>query len=448
MATEHNFTPDSSDHSTVVGGSTANRRIMCPGSYQLERKLPPETKNEESSYAAEGTALHEAIAYILDNDLALEQLDQLVGMEFYGHVLDRKLVSEALVPAVEFFDKLVDISNKEGGLDFELEQKCHFPLVDDAHGTSDLVGRTKKRSIILDWKFGAGKPVYAWKEVPEGTSDARKITLPFSEQESWVVGNPQLMFYGRSAMFTLPDMFEQGDDWPVELFIVQPRISDDLGGAKVSRHSTTVGELKAFGEMLKERVDLALTAGAPLAKRKGDHCNWCPAQTICPLWTGPVLDLTRAYEASELEITRTDKMPVEEYAELLGHYMDLFDAIAELQSEAQLATVNLLEQGIDVPGWCLKAKRPGHDAWQDDDKAEAYLGRQGVPLKERRIMKVMTPAAARKALKALGKELKESYVKPGVSSGYTLGRTETTKDPIKLRSAAEIANKLAAITGQ
>lgn len=443
--TEHHFTPDSSDHSSVVGGSTANRRIMCPGSYQLEQKLPAETKDEESSYAAEGTALHEAIAYILDNDLALEQLDQMVGKEFYGHTLDRTLVADALVPAVEFFDKLVDISNKEGGLDFELEKRCQFPLVPNAFGTSDLVGRTNKRSIILDWKFGAGKPVYAWKEVPEGTPGARKVKMPQSELEVNVIGNPQLMFYGRAAMFQLPDMFEQNDDWPVELFIVQPRISDELGGAKISRHTTTVGELKEFGETLKERVELAMTKDAPLAKRKGDHCNWCRCQTICPLWTGPVLDLTRAYEASELEMKRTDKMPVEEYAELLGHYMDLFDAIEEIQSEAQLAAVNLLEQGVDVPGWCLKPKRAGHDKWKDDDKAEAYLGRQGVALHERRITKVMTPAAARKALKALGKELKESYVEPGVSSGYTLGRTETTKDPIKIRSAAEIANKLAAI---
>ena len=34
--------PAPQGHSTLLGGSIAARRVACPGSYALERKLPPQ----------------------------------------------------------------------------------------------------------------------------------------------------------------------------------------------------------------------------------------------------------------------------------------------------------------------------------------------------------------------------------------------------------------------
>ena len=50
-------------HSRIVGGSTAKRVIACPGSVALVAQMPPQPS---SSYANEGTLLHDTIADVLD----------------------------------------------------------------------------------------------------------------------------------------------------------------------------------------------------------------------------------------------------------------------------------------------------------------------------------------------------------------------------------------------
>ena len=55
------LTPE--EHSDIVGGSTAARRIGCPASYRLEQLVPKDERG--SDYAHEGTALHELMAMAL-----------------------------------------------------------------------------------------------------------------------------------------------------------------------------------------------------------------------------------------------------------------------------------------------------------------------------------------------------------------------------------------------
>ena len=62
----------SSEHSSFIGGSNCARRVNCPASYQMEQKLPVSAKDESSDYADEGSALHAAMAYILNEDLPAE----------------------------------------------------------------------------------------------------------------------------------------------------------------------------------------------------------------------------------------------------------------------------------------------------------------------------------------------------------------------------------------
>ena len=95
-------------HSSLVGGSTAARRIACPGSYQMEAKLPPSVKEASSIYADEGTALHEAMKFILTKNLIVDELeDEVLGRKFAGYVMTRKLMDEAIYPCVEFVDASV-----------------------------------------------------------------------------------------------------------------------------------------------------------------------------------------------------------------------------------------------------------------------------------------------------------------------------------------------------
>ena len=43
------------EHSKIVGGSTADRVIACPGSVALVQRMPPQVENK---YMAQGTMLH------------------------------------------------------------------------------------------------------------------------------------------------------------------------------------------------------------------------------------------------------------------------------------------------------------------------------------------------------------------------------------------------------
>lgn len=450
---ERNFTPSDAGHSSIVGGSTAGRRLACPGSYKLEQQVPESLRRKSSKYADEGTACHEAMAYILVNDIT--DLDQIVGMTFFDHVMTKQLVAEAIVPAVDVFDELCDKLEDEGGLVFLVEKRCEMPGIPDAFGTSDIIFRTNKRSGILDWKFGAGRPVYAeYTKQLESATTLSPVDAKLEDQTpvraTIKVGNPQLMFYGRAAMFTHPEMFVNDEgkvdpEWPVELIICQPRIDDEIG-KKTSRHTTTVRKLEEFRYELVAAVAEATGDSPRIAA--GPHCEWAACKAICPKHNGPLLDLTKMHEAKALDIETTKLMPDEQYGQQLAAILDLFEIVEPLAREAMKQASEFIEEGFTVPGWKLVAKRAGHDKWKDDDKVDKYLGRQGLSVEERRVVKPITPAVARKALKAKGKTLDEKYVEEGKSSGSTLAREESARPAIETyrAAAARLGEKLAALT--
>jgi len=432
------FTPD--EHSRLVGGSTAARRMACPGSYKLELQVPDNLrKNTTSAYAEEGTALHNAMAYILINNIV--DLDDVIGMCFpcnddgQTRKITRQHVAEAITPAVAFFDELCDKLEEEGGLEFVIETRVEVPGIPGAFGTGDVIFRTRKRSGIIDWKFGAGRPVYA-----EYGEEGQKR------------GNPQLMFYGRGGVHTLPHMFTNYEtgaidpDWPVELFICQPLI-DEERGKKVSRHTTTVAKLDEFRWKLVAAIAEAIGDSPRIAE--GPHCDFAICKAICPRHNGPLLDLTKMHAANALEKTSTDELSDDDYGARLAMILDLFDVVEPLAREAVKQATAFMEDGFEVPGWKLVAKRPGHDSWKDEGKANKYLARQGLDVNARRVVKPITPAAARKVLKAVGKTLDEKYVEPGTSSGVNVVREESARPAVETyrATAAKLGARLAALGG-
>lgn len=331
------------DHSDIVGGSSAERILNCPASYGYRNKLPPEVLNKSSVYADEGSALHEAMEYILENDV----LDpaELIGMTFgvsdsspEGFKITRAHVHEALEPCLDFFDALCDEMEAEGGMQFLIEKRCQLPGIPGAFGTSDIIFRTDKRSGIVDWKFGAGKQVYA------STTD----------DEGRVIPNSQLCFYARAGAFTLPKMFEDRPDWPVDLYIVQPR-SRYLGPDDpiFSHCQTTMKELEAFRFRLVAAVAEA-TGDAPRCQ-KGPWCEFQPCRSICPAHTGPLLDLSKLDRKA---IAKNDPVNGEtvaggDWGEIYSAYLDLCDEAEATIREVKSQAFSLLEAGKPVPGWKL-----------------------------------------------------------------------------------------------
>ena len=88
------------EHSKIVGGSTAKRVIACPGSVALVDTVPPKPS---SSYADEGTLLHDTIATILERDI---DPYSMVGTAYEKTVLTEALVDDKLIPALRALDEI------------------------------------------------------------------------------------------------------------------------------------------------------------------------------------------------------------------------------------------------------------------------------------------------------------------------------------------------------
>ena len=346
-------------HSKIVGGSTAKRVIACPGSVALVDKMPP---SPSSSYANEGTLLHDTIADVLDKGGTPE--DHL-GRVHAGITLTQDLIDDKLRPAFNALDEI----DPEGRMYYAVESTVGFgDYLPDVFGSTDLLGRLGDRAVVLDWKFGSGVAV----EVTE---------------------NAQLMFYAAAAMRTEATLWAFEGVTEVELIIVQP--------PSVKRWVTTVERIKAFEQELAGAVKVAMKPGAPLAA--GDHCKWCSAKPVCPVMTGAV---------DRLMQVKLDAIP----ADQIAHYLDQVPLVEEFIAGLQALAQQMLTEGKPVGSWKLVPKRATRQ-WADEAEAEAFLTRMGVEAWAE--PKAISPAVAEKALKKLKIELPADLT-VSVSSGSTL----------------------------
>lgn len=225
-----------------LGASGAERWMNCPGSNVLVKtlNLPP---SDESDFAAEGTAAHEAAAHCI-----LNKLDtwEIVGEKFYG--------IEITAEMAEHIQVYVDYANS-----LRAGQKsswwCEFHISDDLHplfyGTVDFGNLIDQQLEIVDFKFGAGILV---------------------EPEH----NPQLMYYAYGLLQHQPGARR------VKLTIVQPRAWHPEAVIRSwecdADYISEWGEKTLLPAMQAAEVDETLDAGA--------WCRFCPAKLACPLLYG------------------------------------------------------------------------------------------------------------------------------------------------------------------
>ena len=86
------------------GGSIAARVLRCPASVGLTEKVPAYLR-KVSAYAARGTALHTAMASLIDN---ARSLDDLAGEMINGYTIAADDVENALRPAYAYVETLLD----------------------------------------------------------------------------------------------------------------------------------------------------------------------------------------------------------------------------------------------------------------------------------------------------------------------------------------------------
>lgn len=473
------------EHSSIVGGSNASRMIGCPGHHRIVRRMQEQldaeadrlidraqeeypagsasleaaianaerlrgSLNKSSSYADEGTKLHTVMEYLVDNDVPRELVLSDEGFQSLWDELeiDDERVWDAALPAYNAFCDFLDRIMEEDDCDevlIRVESRVEMPGLDGAFGTCDVLIRTGKRTVVWDWKFGAGVPV--------------KASYTAGEIE---YGNDQLMFYARAAMHTHPDYFDVAADEATEevhLVICQPRVADEISEFRTSQQA-----LEDFRLDLVDAVQEALDGENPTIAI-GAWCKFAPCQAQCPLRVGSVekaeklagqlsslrLRTAAAKEGDTPVAVVEENAPALTYPEALALMLELGDILEPYITEARKQAHEYMEAGGRIDGYKLIPKRAAHDSWDDDKKADAFLGRQGLSVEERRVVKPITPAKARDVLKAKGLDMKEGskdrklldkYVRKGVSSGTNLAREDNPRAAVSPATAAALANKL------
>lgn len=234
-----------SSHS-VLGASAAERWMNCPGSNVILNvlDLPP---SEETDFAKEGTAAHDAAAHCLRSGLDAWEIE---GQEFLGYKVDAEM-RDALQM---YLDEIARRRAEHTGIIAEL---IEYRISGDFHplffGTCDEGILSADILDIIDLKYGAGIAVDAFN-------------------------NAQLKYYAVGVL----EKFIGPLSNRVRLTIVQPRAFHADG--PIRTWETTVQELLDWKHnilipaMRRAEIDLTLTPG--------DWCRFCPAKLACPVLTG------------------------------------------------------------------------------------------------------------------------------------------------------------------
>jgi hypothetical protein len=293
-------------HSKIVGGSTAKRVINCPGSVALVAEMPPQPS---SSYAEEGTLLH-------------DEISRFLGDLEYRFTCSQELIQDKLWPALDLLDEI----DPDKTMEYAVETRVGFgDLLPGVFGSTDLMGRIGNKAIILDWKFGSGVPV------------------PAEENE-------QLMFYAAAAMRTPEAKWVFDGATEVELVIIQP--------PTIKRWTTTIERIKQFEQTLIRAVKLAQQPDAPL--KNGDHCRWCSAKPVCPIMTGAV-DRAVAIKMDKIDVDK------------IGAYLHNADLLEDWIKDLRALAEEMMKKGKPVTGWKIVPKRATRSWVKEEDAKVALL---------------------------------------------------------------------------
>ena len=91
------------------GGSVAARVLRCPASVGLVEKVPAHLR-KSSAYADRGTALHSAMALLIEEK---RRIDDLVGETIDGYTITIDDVETALRPVLAYVEALLDAPGAE-----------------------------------------------------------------------------------------------------------------------------------------------------------------------------------------------------------------------------------------------------------------------------------------------------------------------------------------------
>jgi hypothetical protein len=248
--------------------------------------------------------------------------------------------------------------------------------------------------------------------------------------------NAQGKFYARGGMHTFPEMFEKDKDWPVSIYIAQPRFDNGF-----QRWDTTVGELEQFRIELVRAM--AEAVGPNPSYKLGDHCEFAKCRAICPLRAKAAVEVA---DMLTVELPAIRRMTPEDVGSLYADLLDFFEIVEPMMREVKAQAHQMLDDGGKVPGWAAVWKRAVR-SFSDEALALKALVKAGIPK-----AKLFTepafksPKQVEDVAKALGITLpdeigpKNNRMKliQSVSSGTTLGRDDGHR-PVAVPKSEQLA---------
>lgn len=300
--------------------SAAHRRLNCPPSLVLEEQF----QDEESAYAAEGSAGHALAEHLIKKHLKIRSKRPV--SDYY---------SDDLLEAVDEYVSYV-INEIE-----EAKRTCKAPIfsveqrvdaseyVDECFGTADMVIVTDKVAHIIDLKLGKGVAVFAEE-------------------------NPQLMIYGLGILSMAEILY---DVEIVRMTIFQPRLNNS------STWDIAPDDLKNWGEeVLKPRGAMALMGAGDF--KSGNWCRFCKARNQCRARAEQFLELAKMEFKAPALLTEAEITEVLKVSDELSKWAT--DVYAYAQEQA-------IVHGKEWSGFKLVEGRSNRKYSSEEEVAEAAM---------------------------------------------------------------------------
>lgn len=309
-----------------LGGSGAARWMKCPGSVGLSVGI----EDEESEYAAEGTAAHELLETCL-NDHTEPWMH--VGKILYGDFEVTKEMADAVNVCTTRIRSNYPDRNQGNTW---VEREFYVPKFHEYFwGKGDFIYLDRENRIlhVWDYKHGAGIVVDA----------------PY---------NVQLMYYAVGLLF---DLMLWDDVDTVKLTIAQPRGFHHLGA--IRSWSIDVKELEAWAyDELQPAMDKALSSDE---LQTGEHCRFCPARSYyCPAIAKDMQELLEMVQQIERKGAQTLTNAQ------VGRYLQLFRLSKLFAKDIEKIAFTRMSSGGEIEGSKLGPARVNRD-WKKG--AEAAL---------------------------------------------------------------------------
>lgn len=275
----------------LLSASGSSKWLHCPPSAMLEKTFP----DKETEYTKEGTEAHAKAEEKLNNFL-------LNGPVKVKVECPDKEMDEA---TTDYRDYVLEVLNAERAVDPDAqlmveEEVDYSPWAPGGFGTSDAIVISTSELHIIDFKYGKGVAVSAYK-------------------------NSQLMLYAAGAMRFLELL---SDFQKITIHIFQPRLGN------IDTYSFTKGELKEWleTEVKPKAKDAFLGEGE---FNPGEWCNFCKARHTCK---------KRAYEMEELAAEHMGHvLSTNEIAHILPKLKDIAKWAKDLQDYALVQALNSTE---------------------------------------------------------------------------------------------------------